>query len=617
MSSFVKVKCVSPEIIIGNISHNCSLIAEEIKKADGEGVNVLLMPELCLCGYTLRDMLGSKTIIEGCEKAINKILEETKECGVLAYIGAPIRTGNSLYNCMLAISGGQIISVIPKSSYAKKSPFGEARVFDVTSKEKTDLFVLGKKVSFGTKQVIKIKKIKNAKIGCVIGESREGIEELVNLGATVILNPSAENMLYNSRENREFIAKNISFNRNCTVVMCNAGESESTTDAIFSCNNIIAQNGIILKSVKPFESKTGDLVAEIDINSQEKGQMPVRKEADKYAPYPFIEKDLEKRKEQCKTILTMQARALARRLTASYSKSMVIGISGGLDSTLAIMAMVECADYLGWDRKSIIAITMPCFGTSERTKTNAISLCELLGVDLREINIFEATRVHLRDIGQDENERNVTYENAQARERTQILMDVANKVGGLVVGTGDLSEAALGWCTYNGDHMSMYAINCDIPKTLVRHMVNYCASVSTPEISAILLDILDTPVSPELLPAKANGEIEQKTEDLVGPYDLHDFFIYNFVGRGLMPSELFARAKIAFKEAYSEEIIDKWLRVFLRKFVTQQFKRSCTPDGVKVCPVSLSPRGDFNMPSDMSYQALLDELDSKTTSRFE
>ena len=618
MSSFVKVKCVSPEIIIGNLSHNRECIVGEIRKADSEGVDVLLLPELCLCGYTLRDMLGSRTIVEGCEREINKILEETRDISVLAYVGAPIRTGSGLYNCMLAISGGQIISVIPKSSYAKKSPFGEARVFDVTSREKYDLFILGgKKVSFGTKQIIKIKKIKNAKVGCVMGESRENIEDLIKLGATVILNPSAENMLYNSKDSREFMAKSISYNHNCTVVMCNAGECESTTDAIFSANNIIAQNGKILKSIAPFESKTGDLVAEIDVNSVEKGEIPVRAEVDKYAPYPFIEKDIEKRKEQCKTILTMQARALARRLTASYSKAMVIGISGGLDSTLAIMAMVECADYLGWDRKSIIAITMPCFGTTERTKGNAISLCELLGVDLREINIFEATRVHLKDIGQDENERNTTYENAQARERTQILMDVANKVGGLVVGTGDLSESALGWCTYNGDHMSMYAINCDIPKTLVRHMVNYCASVSSPEISAILLDILDTPVSPELLPAKANGEIEQKTEDLVGPYDLHDFFIYNFVGRGLMPSELFARAKIAFKDAYTEEIIDKWLRVFIKKFVTQQFKRSCTPDGVKVCPVSLSPRGDFNMPSDMSYQALLDELDSKTTSRFE
>jgi NAD+ synthase (glutamine-hydrolysing) len=450
------------------------------------------------------------------------------------------------------------------------------------------------------------------KIGCVVGNDYGKIKELTKLGAKVIVNPTAQIATATMEEEREQLARELSYNANCAFVMCNAGEYESTTDALFTPHSVVAQKGKIISSTDLFDGKKGDLVCVIDTKSNKRRVKPAAVAEEKNSAHPFILDDAEKMDKRCDTILNIQAHALAKRLKDTYSKTMVVGISGGLDSTLALIVMVKAADMLLWDRKNVIAVTMPCFGTTERTKSNAIELCNGLGVTLREINIFDATRVHLRDIGHDESVRNVTYENAQARERTQILMDVANKVGGLVVGTGDLSESALGWCTYNGDHMSMYAINCDIPKTLVRHMVNYCASVSSPEISAILLDILDTPVSPELLPAKANGEIEQKTEDLVGPYDLHDFFIYNFVGRGLMPSELFARAKIAFKDAYTEEIIDKWLRVFIKKFVTQQFKRSCTPDGVKVCPVSLSPRGDFNMPSDMSYQALLDELDSKT-----
>jgi len=307
--------------------------------------------------------------------------------------------------------------------------------------------------------------------------------------------------------------------------------------------------------------------------------------------------------------MNIQSHALARRLASTYSKAMVVGISGGLDSTLALIVMAKAADYLGWDRGRIVAITMPCFGTTKRTKSNATELCRELGVDLREIDILEATKIHLRDIGHDESVHNVTYENAQARERTQILMDVANDIGGIVVGTGDLSEVALGWATYNGDHMAMYNVNSDIPKTLVRCLVDYFARNTKGSVAKILFDILDTPVSPELLPPCENGEIEQKTEDLVGPYDLHDYFLYNFVGRGYKPSEIYALAKEAFEGKFDGETIYKWLSVFIKRFITQQFKRSASPEGIKVGSVSLSPRGDFNAPSDMSYQAFLDELE--------
>ena len=610
MNSAVKIKCVSPKINLGDVSYNASLIVKEIEMAHSQGVDVLLFPELSLCGYTLRDMLGNKTVIKACEDALKSIMEKTKNLNILSYIGMPVLYMDSLYSCMVAISGESIISITPKSSYPKKSPFGEIRVFDKAEKENSSVFIFGsERVKFGTKQIVGIKKYKNVRIGCVLGNSRENISELVGLGATVILNPTADPVLVNSVEIKEYIAKKISYDNTCTVVMCNAGEGESSTDAVFAPHNIIAQNGKIIDEALPFESENGEIVAEIDVSVKEKGIMPIRENEDRYSKTPFLAPNEADIKKRCELILKLQAHGLARRLVASYSKYMLIGISGGLDSTLALMAMVECADYLGWDRKSIIAITMPCFGTTERTKTNAIKLCEALGVDLREINIFEATRVHLRDIGHSEEAKDVTYENAQARERTQILMDVANKVGGLVVGTGDLSEASLGWSTYNGDHMSMYGLNCDIPKTLVRQVVGYCATKYGGDVSEILLDILDTPVSPELLPANDKGEIQQKTEDLVGPYDLHDFFLYNFVGRGLLPSQLYKASQIAFSGVYDDETIDKWLRVFIKKFVTQQFKRSCTPDGVKVCSVSLSPRGDFNMPSDMSYKALLEELD--------
>lgn len=601
----LKIKCVSPKIKLGDVSFNAELIVNEVKKADKEGVNLLLLPELCLCGYTLRDTLASKVIIGACENEIIRIANETKETNVTFVIGSPVTVLDKLYNCAVVMQSGVIKGIVPKCKLPKKSPFGENRVFDTPQ---TGFEIIEKfgTVAFGTETVFETEGVK---FGVTIGDSNCKVKALVEKGAKIILNPTAEIVTVTMEKDRCNKAKTISYENNCTFVMCNSSENESTTDGLFAPHSIICQNGVVLVNKKVFDEESGDPVCEIDVNSQ-KSVAPKRYEKSaKNSPHPFILDDKCEMDERCKLILDIQAHALARRLVSTYSKTMVVGISGGLDSTLAIIVMVKAADLLGWDRKNIVAITMPCFGTTQRTKSNATELCREFGVTLKEIDILEATRIHLRDIGHDENVRNVTYENAQARERTQILMDVANDTGGIVVGTGDLSEVALGWATYNGDQMSMYNVNSDIPKTLVRCVVDSFARNIGGSVAKILFDILDTPVSPELLPPCENGEIEQKTEDLVGPYDLHDYFLYNFVGRGYKPSQIYYLAKDAFAGKFDGETIYKWLTVFLKRFVTQQFKRSASPEGVKVGSVSLSPRGDFNMPSDMSYQSFLEELE--------
>ena len=475
------------------------------------------------------------------------------------------------------------------------------------------------------------REINDLTIGVVVGDavanpSPKGFFLCEN-GATVIVNLSGSYELVSSENMRRAAFTSKSYATRSAYIVANPSEDESTTSNVYSAHNLIVENGDILAESKPFEKKTGDCVSEIDVSylADKKDAFGVRAEAisDVYFSFklektaltrkisktPFFPEGKEELKNHCEKILTMQSRSLAKRLTASYSKGMVLGISGGLDSTLALLVCATCADYLGWEREKITAITMPCFGTTKRTKSNAMELCSALGVTLREINIFEAIRVHFRDICHDEDDHSVVYENAQARERTQILMDVANELGALVIGTGDLSEVALGWSTYNGDHMSMYNVNSALPKTLIRHLVEHFATNNGGKIKDILFDILDTPVSPELLPAKENGEIEQKTEDIVGPYELHDFFIYNFVGRKFSPSKIYRLALYAFKKKYNEETVYKWLTLFIKRFFTQQFKRACSPDGVRIGSVSLS-KNDFSMVSDFSYKAYLEELDS-------
>lgn len=606
----LKVKCVAPQFKLGDVKYNGKIIVEEVKKADKEGVDILVFPELCLCGYSLRDMLSSSVIVDACEKEIQEIEKNTEKTKVNFYVGMPLKHRGKLYNSVVSVKEGRIESVITKKTFDKNSPFGENRVF-YTQKSDFIKKIGERRIPVGAWiKHITDENGKTVKLGCCIGNDYSSINFLKKAKTDVIINPTAQIVTVTMEEDRERTAKDISYRANCTLAMCNAGEYESTTDGLFAPHSIICQKGEIIGKTKLFNSKTADLVCEFNPKIEKMGVKPEPKEKAKNSPHPFILDDEKEMDKRCELILNIQSHALARRLEASYSKTMVVGISGGLDSTLVLLAMVKSADYLGWDRKNIIAVTMPCFGTTQRTKSNAIDLCKELGVTLREINIFEATKIHLRDIGHDENIKNVAYENAQARERTQILMDISNDNCGIVVGTGDLSESALGWATYNGDHMSMYNVNSDIPKTLVRHVVNYFARNCHKSVAKILLDILDTPVSPELLPAKENGEIEQKTEDLVGPYDLHDYFLYNFVGREYAPSKIYALAKEAFCGKFDEETVYKWLKVFIKRFVTQQFKRSASPEGVKIGSVSLSPRGDFNMPSDMSYQTFLDELES-------
>ena len=601
----VKIKCVSPKIKLGDVTYNADLIINEAKKAAENGINIVLFPELCLCGYSLRDALASSVIVDACQREIIRIANATKELGALLVVGSVARLNDSLYNCAFVLEGGIVKGIVPKSTLPKKSPFGENRVFDegLADFEIVDNFGT---TAFGTEAVFDVA---DTKLGIVIGEAREKVGALCEKGAKIILNPTSEIVTVTMENDRKNVAQLVSYKEECTFVMCNSSEAESTTDGIFAPHSIVCQNGVVLAEQKVFDEKTTDPVCEIDVNSTEEQEPKRYEKITKNSAHPFILDNCAEMDERCELILNIQAHALARRLLSTYSKTMVVGISGGLDSTLALIVMSKACDLICWDRKNIIAITMPCFGTTSRTKNNATKLCEELGVTLKEIDILEATRIHLRDIGHDESIHNVTYENAQARERTQILMDVANDTNGIVVGTGDLSEVALGWATYNGDQMAMYNVNSDIPKTLVRRVVDYFARNTEESVSKILFDILDTPVSPELLPPCENGEIEQKTEDLVGPYDLHDYFLYNFVGRKYKPSEIYALAKEAFFGKFDEDTIYKWLTVFIKRFITQQFKRSASPEGIKVGSVSLSPRGDFNLPSDMSYQAFLDELD--------
>ncbi|MBQ3041318.1 MAG: NAD(+) synthase [Clostridia bacterium] len=614
---FIKVKAVSPSIEVGNVAFNKSEIIKEIKKAEGEGVKILVLPELSLTGVTIGDMSNNSVILSACEKELSNIKFATKDSDVLVFVGAPLSYSGTVYSCAIAIKSGEILGVVPKIG---KMPF-----------LKDYITLNGEKYPLGTDILFSASNMPNLTIGVVVGDavstpSPKGFF-LSELGATVIVNPSSSFELVTSDEMRRASFTSKSYATASAYIVSNPSETESTSKNIYSSHNLIVENGEILAESKPFQSKTGDCVSEIDVNYLAskrlskyesnpaltsvnfKLELTKTSLTRKVSSHPFFPKGKEELANRCEKILTMQSRSLAKRLTASYSSGMVLGISGGLDSTLALLVCVKCADYLGWDRNKITAITMPCFGTTNRTKSNATELCKALGVALKEIDIFEATRVHFKDIGHDEENHNVVYENAQARERTQILMDVANSLGALVVGTGDLSEVALGWSTYNGDHMSMYNVNSALPKTLIRHVVAHFAQNTEENVKNILLDILDTPVSPELLPAKENGEIEQKTEDIVGPYELHDFFIYNFVGKKFAPSKIYRLALYAFDGKYSEKTIYKWLTVFIKRFFTQQFKRACSPDGVRIGSVSLS-KSDFDMVSDFSYKAFLEELDS-------
>ncbi len=603
----IKIKCLSPEIQLGNTTFNGNLIANELLVANGEGVNVLALPELCLCGTSLGDMLASRAILNGSIKALENVIKKTQGAPILSILGMPYALDGEVYSIGVIIDNGIILGAVYSRDLKKASPLGHSRV--LSEGKSTSITLLGKEIKLC--EYFEAEK-NGLRVGFILGSGRATLECAPDL----LVNPTSLYEGVTSEDTLFLYARQASKALCCAYAVCTPGEGESSSQVVFSSHNIIAQNGEIIAQALPFESKTGECVAVIskkasknggtleDYYSFEKG-LHANIELGKN---PFVPKNEDELNKRCQKILTIESHALARRLKASYSKTCVLGISGGLDSTLALITCVLCADLLGWDRKRVVCVTMPCFGTTNRTKNNATELCNALGVTLKEVNISEAVTIHLRDICHDIENRNVTYENAQARERTQVLMDIANDLGGIVIGTGDMSEVALGWSTFNGDHMSMYGVNSAIVKTLIRHVVAYFAKNADKTVSRILYDILDTPVSPELLPHK-DGEIQQRTEDIVGPYDLHDFFIYYFVGKKLLPSEIYQLAKKEFEGMFDGDTIYKWLEIFIKRFFAQHFKRSCSPDSISLGSVSLG-KYDLQMPSDMSCEAFLEDLRS-------
>ncbi len=633
---FIKTAAGSVGITVADTSLNAGRITERISEADRSGVNLLVLPELCLTGYTCGDLFLSDALLDSVEPSLEKICADTAGAYPVTVLGLPFRYLGKLFNCAAVIHGGRILGLVPKTYIPGYGEFYEARQFSSGKSLGDDVRTVklcGQDVPFGNGIVFRHEALRDYSFGIEICEDLwvpcPPCERLTASGANIICNPSASDEVIGKEGYRRLLVSSTSARLACGYVYSNAAPSESTQDMVFSNHHIIAENGTLLAENRPFE-ENGLIVSEIDVARltherhrittydvvpggyevifpQEIRETELTRHFDRN---PFVPPHDAQINERAGAILRIQSYGLKKRLEHARAKTAVIGISGGLDSTLALLVAVRAMDILGRDRHDIKAVTMPCFGTTKRTKSNAVRLCEELGVSVSEINITAAVRQHFADIGHDESILDVTYENCQARERTQVLMDIANKTGGLVIGTGDLSELALGWATYNGDHMSMYGVNTSVPKTLVRYIVRYEAEKSGGALAGVLYDILDTPVSPELLPAKENGEIAQKTEDLVGPYELHDFFLYHMMRFGSSPAKIFRLAKYAYAGAYTDDTILHWLKTFVRRFFIQQFKRSCMPDGPKVGTVTLSPRGDLRMPSDASFAVWMKELDS-------
>ncbi len=642
---FIKVAAGTPRIKVADCDHNAGQIIALMKEAAAQGVKVLALPELCVTGYTCGDLFLQKVLLDGAKKALVKIAEETAGCDLLAFVGLPFEADGKLYNCAAAINKGNIIGFVPKKNIPAYSEFYETRHFAQWQGGNITVKCAGGKddderykpyACFGD-MLFECDKIPELVIGVEICEDFWIPEPpsggLATAGATVICNLSASDEVIGKSEYREQLVKSQSARCVCGYIYADAGTGESTQDLIFSGHNFIAENGTIIGESRKFTA--GLTFGEIDLhriiserrrmNTFEVGNSSGSKRNGydsckfsitpknielkrSFPPMPFVPTNKNDLNSRCEEILIMQATGLATRLRHIGCKNAVIGLSGGLDSTLALIVAVHAFDMLGLDRKGILTVTMPCFGTTNRTKNNALSLADAYGATLKEIDITASVRQHFTDIGQDESVTDVTFENSQARERTQVIMDIANKTGGIVIGTGDLSELALGWATYNGDHMSMYGVNAGVPKTLVRHLVSYeSANTEDKQLSEVLNDILATPVSPELLPP-AEGEISQKTEDIVGPYELHDFFLYYMVRCGFPPQKILRIAEQSFSGRFDRDTIKKWLTVFLKRFFSQQFKRSCLPDGPKVGSVTLSPRGDWRMPSDACVKLWLENL---------
>ena len=639
---FFRVAAASPSVKVADCDSNICEIKKYIENADKKGAELIVFPELCITGYTCSDLFFQTRLIKSAQNALCTLAEETKDSDILFAVGLPVHYKNSLYNCAAFVKKGRILALVPKTNIPNYSEFyevrnftsasamGETRIDSVTFSEKQ------KDIPFGTDIIICDESDSSIAIAAEICEdlwvpcppsTRHAIA-----GATIIANLSASNEIIGKSDYRRMLIQSHSGRLSCAYVYADAGNGESTTDLVFAADNFIAENGSILARSEKFSD--GFIIHDVDIEKlmqQRRRQntypdsvdgkytsisVPLQKEKKdfirKIESRPFVPDNEEERTSRCKEIISLQAEGLAKRLRHTNAKSAVIGLSGGLDSTLALLVTTEAFRLAKLELSGITAVTMPGFGTTDRTYTNATILAKESGATLLEVSIKDAVIQHFKDINHDINVHDVTYENSQARERTQILMDIANKNGGLVIGTGDLSELALGWATYNGDHMSMYGVNASIPKTLVRYLVKWAADKENKQgnkkLAEVLEDILDTPVSPELLPPE-NGKISQKTEELVGPYELHDFFLYYMLRWGFSPAKIYFLAKNAFNGTYAEQEILKWLKNFYRRFFMQQFKRSCLPDGAKVGTVSLSPRGDWRMPSDASCAVWMKEIE--------
>jgi len=624
---FVKVAAVSPFLRVADCENNALVITKEYEKAANTGVKLIVFPEMSVTAYTVGELVRQRALLKSAENAVLSIRNATKGYDTVAVIGFPFVMNGSVYNCAAVIQNGSVLGIVPKTTVGCYGDNYDARYFAEAPAENTDVFFGGEIVPFGAKQIFVCEENEEIAIGVEFESDLLSVKtpscDLALNGATVIACLAASSELVGRAERVKASVKAHSDRIISAYIYANAGMGESSSDGVYSGHSLIAENGSVLAEGKPFTD--GITVTDIDVQRLTHDRMKntaFKSENDYETVYfsmeqtetalvrsiaknPFMPCENQKN-ERCAAILDIQAQALARRVSHVRAKKIVVGISGGLDSCLALLVMVRAMDLLGRDRKDILAVTMPCFGTTERTKSNAEKLCEELGVTFKEVNIAKAVTQHFEDIGQDKSNYDVAYENAQARERTQVLMDIANQEGGIVIGTGDLSELALGWATYNGDHMSMYSVNCSVPKTLVRLLVRYYAdNCGSEALKASLCDILGTPVSPELIPPKESGEISQITEDLVGPYELHDFFIYYFVRYGFTAEKIFRLAIKAFDGAYDGNTVRKWLSSFFRRFVTQQFKRSCSPDGPRVGSVALTPNV-WKMPSDAEYNVWKD-----------
>lgn len=626
---FVKVACCTPKCKVANVEENVNQILEQMMLADQEHCKIVVFPELSVTSYSCGELFSQEILIKHAEEGMKKLIIKSVGMEPLFFVGMPMEYNNGLYNVAVAFSKGKILAVIPKTFLPNYNEFYEARYFRRVQNQPIQISWLEQEhIWFGSEVLIRIPQVKGLVIGAEICEDLwtpcppSNYHALA--GATLIVNLSASDEITGKADYRRSLVMNQSARLSAAYLYASQGEGESTSDLVYGGHCLIGENGILLAETKPFESQM--TISEIDISRlcHERRkistfQEAVQKENKKISnyvyvdcnmhelqtsltrmvdPHPFVPKNDDIRNQRCHEILSIQANGLKKRLEHTKSKSAVIGISGGLDSTLALIVTARAFDLLQIPRSQILAVTMPGFGTTDRTYQNSLEMIRQFQATLQEINICDAVQIHFRDIGHDPEIHDVTYENSQARERTQILMDLANKTGGMVIGTGDMSELALGWATYNGDHMSMYGVNVSIPKTLVRHLVHYYADeCDNDKLRDVLYDVLDTPVSPELLPP-TEGQISQKTEELVGPYELHDFFMYYVLRFGFEPEKIYRLCKLAFQGQYEDTEIKKWLSTFYRRFFSQQFKRSCLPDGPKVGTVAVSPRGDLRMPSD-------------------